>query len=202
MCLALTLAVQQAGPWRPSFANAAALKDWTLDGTGTWQIADGLLSLTKAGVPAGAIRRPAALAILNTPPLEKVTIEAELRSTAPVDVVNRDMQIVFGYESAARFYYVHLAGITNDVHNGVFLVDNADRKRIDAGKTPPVLTDQQWHRFRLERDGVTGRILVFAGGGSTPAFDVTDTTIRAGRVGFGSFDDTGEVRNVVVTERK
>ena len=204
---AATLTVAAAGaqgssPWRPSFASPAALSAWTLDGNGTWQIQNGLLALTKAGTPEGPIRRPAALIILKTPSLTNVTVEAQLRCTAAEDVLRRDMQIVFGYESPTRFYYVHLSGFSDDVHNGVFLVNGADRKRIDGGKTPPVLKDQQWHAFRLERNGVSGAIRVFADGASSPAFDLTDTTIRAGRVGFGSFDDTGEIRGVVVTERK
>jgi hypothetical protein len=186
---------------RPDFSAPARLAAWDLDGSGTWEIANGLLVLSKAGVPAGAIRRPAALAILKGAPAVRVTVETEMRSTAPLDVANRDLEIVFGYESPTRFYYVHLAGITNDVHNGVFLVDNADRKRIDDGKTPPQLTDQAWHRARLERDGSTGRIQVFVDGAAKPAWDLTNSVIRAGRVGLGSFDDTGEFRGLTVTVR-
>jgi hypothetical protein len=204
VALSLPLDARQGSPWRPAFSNASALSEWTLEGTGTWQIEDGLLRLVKAGtpLPAGSLRRPAAIAVLKTPPLERVTVEAELRCLAPVDLTVRDMELIFGYESPTRFYYVHLSGVTNDVHNGVFLVDNADRRRIDSGKTPPQLTDQGWHHFRLDRDGATGRIQVFTDRSTTPAFDLTDRTIRAGRVGVGSFDDTGEVRGVVVTERK
>jgi hypothetical protein len=91
-----------------------------------------------------------------------------------------------------------LAGITNDVHNGVFLVAEADRRRIDAGTTPPQLKDQNWHDVRLVRDGSTGRVQVYVDRSPAPAWDLVDTTIRAGRVGLGSFDDTGEFRNVVV----
>jgi hypothetical protein len=32
-----------------------------------------------------------------------------------------------------------------------------------------------------------------------PAWDLVDATIPSGRVGLGSFDDTGEFRNVTVT---
>jgi hypothetical protein len=191
----------QGAVHRPDFSSQARFSaEWDVDG-GEWQASNGLLLLTKAGVPSGRIRRPATVVVYRTPLFQRVTLDVELRSTAPVDVIYRDLQLIFGYESPTRFYYVHLSAITDDVHNGVFLVDNADRRRLDAGTTPPVLKDQDWHRVRLERDGATGRIQVFFDGSATPAWDLVDTTIKAGRVGLGSFDDTGEFRNVVVTER-
>lgn len=197
------LALDAQGPHviKPTLDGAGRLAEWMLDGSGTWEIAGGRLLLVKEGVPAGPIRRPAALAILKSEPLSRVTVEAEIRSTAPVDLAVRDLNLIVGYESPRRFYYVHLSGVTDAVHNGIFIVADADRKRIDAGKSPPVLKDQEWHRVRLERDPANGRIEVYFDGSSTPALQATDTTIRAGRVGFGSFDETGEFRSIVVTGR-
>lgn len=183
---------------RPDLGAADALTHFTLDGNGTWDVADGKLMLTKAGTPEGAIRRPAALAVLQSDPLLRATVEVEMRSTAALEVKNRDLEIIFDYVSPKRFYYVHLAGITDAVHNGIFLVDEKDRRRIDDGKAAPQLTDREWHRVRLERDGESGRIDVFVDGADQPALKATDTSIRAGRVGLGSFDDTGEFRRFSV----
>src|SRR5262249_22255226 len=141
---ALTFAQAREFSERPDLSVSARLGDWDLDGNGTWEVANGSLTLSKAGVPQGPIRRPAALAILKMPPITKATIEVDVRCTAPSDVLERDLQVVFGYQSATRFYYVHLSGITNDVHNGVFLVSDADRRRLDARTTPPQLRDQNW----------------------------------------------------------
>jgi hypothetical protein len=185
---------QESFSMRPDLNAPDALTKFTLDGSGTWEIADGKLILTKAGTPGGPIRRPAALAVLQSPALVSATVQVEMRSTAPLEVKNRDLEIIFDYVSPTRFYYVHLAGITDAVHNGVFLVDGKDRRRIDDGKAAPQLTDREWHRVRLERDGETGRIEVFVDGADQPSLKASDTSIRAGRVGLGSFDDTGEFR--------
>jgi hypothetical protein len=184
---------------RADLGSAQRLADWTLDGSGTWDVADNTLRLTKAGVPGGPIRRPAALAVLKSPSFTKVTIEAEIKSTAPVDLLVRDVELIFGYQSPTRFYYVHMAGITNAVHNGIFVVADADRRRLDEPNSVPQMKDQAWHRVRLERDPATGSIEVFVDGSTTPALKATDKTIAAGRIGFASFDETGEFRNVVVT---
>lgn len=188
--------------FRPQFTSPDALAQLSLDGSGSWTVTDGKLVLDKAGKPAGPIRRPAALAIFKTDPFKQVTLKAEVRSTAPQDVIRRDLNLVFGYESPSRFYYVHLSGITDDVHHGIFLVADADRRRIDDGKGQPQLKDQNWHRVRLERDGATGRIEIYVDGSKGPVLVASDTTIRAGRVGLGSFDDTGEFRKIEITGSK
>ncbi len=197
--LSFDVAAQQPTTLRPDLGSAQRIAEWTLDGSGTWDITANTLRLTGAGTPGGAIRRPAALAILKSPPLTKLTLEAEIKSTAPVDLPVRDVELIFGYESPTRFYYVHLAGITNAVHNGIFLVADADRRRLDQPDSVPQMKDQGWHHVRLERDPVSGRIEIFMNGSTTPALKATDTTIAAGRIGFGSFDETGEFRNIVVT---
>jgi hypothetical protein len=183
----------------PDLTKAEAIRNWELDGSGEWKIAEGKLMIVKAGVPSGAIRRPGTLAILKTAPLRIATIQADIHSTAPIDVVRRDLDFVVSYESPARFYYIHLAGVTDDVHNGIFLVNNADRVRIGTPKPRPQLQDTAWHHIKVQRDGDSGRISVFANGSVTPVMAAVDTTIRIGRMGVGSFDDTGEFRRIIVT---
>jgi hypothetical protein len=187
---------------RPQLTERVGLTEFDLDGNGTWTVRNGTLALEKAGVPHGPIRRPAALAILKSEPLKDLTFSAELRSTAPVDLAVRDVQLIVGYQSPSQFYYVHLAAKTDAVHNGIFLVNNADRRRIDEPTSRARLVDQAWHRVRLERNVTTGSIVVFVDDDKTPALSATDRTLTSGRVGVGSFDETGEFRAIEVTARK
>ena len=193
-----TVYAQQMSSFTPDLSSPARIDQWELDGSGSWKISDGRLELWKAGVPAGQIRRPAALAIFKSKPFRRVTIEAEIRSTAPLAVVRRDLDVIVAYESPSRFYYVHLAGISDSVHNGIFLVNNANRVRIDGGKGMPQLKDSTWHNVRVQRDGLTGQIEVFVDRSKKPALEARDTTLCCGRVGFGSFDDIGEFRKIVI----
>ena len=183
---------------RADLSSAERLDAWTLDGSGAWTIRDGLLLLEKAGVPAGPIRRPGALAILKTPALGDSSIEVELRSDAPEDVIRRDLLLVAGWQSPTRHYYVHLSAIRDDVHNGIFVVDNADRRRIDDKSDRPALKDRAWHTARLVRTASTGRLEVFVDGETTPIMTATDRSIPSGRLGVGSFDDAGAFRGIRV----
>jgi hypothetical protein len=176
------------------FADARGLAEWEIDGTGRWRMRGGVLALFEAGVPAGPIRRPAAMAIFKGAPVGAFRLAVDLRSTAPADLAVRDVLLIFGYQSPTRFYYVHLSARTDAVHNGVFLVNDADRRRLDKPTTTGRLTDQAWHRVRLERDTATGRIDVFFDNAARPILSAADTTIVSGRVGVGSFDETAEFR--------
>jgi hypothetical protein len=183
---------------RPDLSSPQRLDDWTLDGSGAWAIRDGQLLLEKAGVPAGPIRRPGALAILKSPPLADATLDVELQSHAAESVVHRDLLLVAGWQSPSRLYYVHLSAVRDNVHNGIFIVDGADRKRIDERSDRPALRDRAWHTVRLVRTPATGRIEVFVDGETEPIMTATDRTIPSGRLGVGSFDDTGAFRGIRV----
>ena len=101
----LTLhAAQKPFSSRPDFAVPDALSRFTLDGSGAWAVKDRMLILETAGTPGGPIRRPSALAVLQSDPLVRATVQVEMRSTAPEEVKTRDLEIIFGYESATRFY--------------------------------------------------------------------------------------------------
>lgn len=193
-----SLSAQPSEPLTPVISEAHGLQDWDLDGTGTWAVHGNVLTLEKAGTPGGPIRRPAAMAVLKSAPLESFTMRAELRSTAPVDLAVRDVLLIFDYQSPTRFYYVHLSAKTDPVHNGIFVVADADRRRLDQPTSKARLLDQSWRRVRLERDAASGRIAVFFGDERTPVLETTDRTLTSGRIGFGSFDETGEFRGITI----
>ena len=202
----MLVCVVAAGAWaqkavtlKPKLDKPSRLSEWTIDGNGAFEVRDGMLVLTKAGVPGGPIRRPAGLAILKSEPLGRFTLEADVRSEEAEDLLVRDVDLIVDWQSPSRFYYIHLAGTTNDVHNGIFLVNDADRKRLDTPTSVPQLKDKAWHHMRLERDPATGRIAVYSNGATTPALEVFDATLQSGRIGFGSFDETGQFKNIVVT---
>jgi glucose/arabinose dehydrogenase len=176
-------------------------EEWLSDGSGDWEVADGTLALTTAPVPEGPIRRPGAIALLRDRSFQDVVLEADVRSTADPSVIRADVLLIFGYQSPTNFYYVHLSGITDGVHNGIFIVDDADRRRIDDGTATPVLPDREWHHVRLDHDSATGRIDIFADGSQTPTMSAVDRSFAGGGVGFGSFDDTGLIRDIVVRGR-
>ncbi|MGH3709489.1 MAG: PQQ-dependent sugar dehydrogenase [Pseudonocardiaceae bacterium] len=183
-------------------------ENWTPVTAKKWQFPGTEAILTEAGVARPGPRRPFEYAILSAGSgFGSVQIDGTVRIDTPVEVRDRDVIIAFGYRSDTEYYYVHLS-TDNTIypHNGIFVVHNADRKRIDdqwnealSQGAPPAITDAEWHRFRVVQCAGTGEIAVYLDGSHTPLMTAKDTTFRSGRVGFGSFDNIGRLRDLTVT---
>jgi hypothetical protein len=174
---------------------------WSFEGTPRW----GEVVLTEPGTAPTGPRRPFEYAIVTKgPELSSVAISAQVRIDEAVEVTNRDVIIVWNYQSPTKFHYAHLS-TDNTIypHNGIFVVDDADRLRLDDQWDPaasrgaaPAITDADWHDVLVTHDTRTGRIEVRLDGAREPLMTATDTTLTHGRIGFGSFDNFGRVRHV------
>lgn len=171
-----------------------------------WEFADGQVAMKETGTPPEGPRRPFEYAIVNQgPELASIDYRASVRIDEPVERNDRDVVLIWNYQSPTRFYYAHLSqdnGIY--AHNGIFVVDDADRRRIDDqwnGTTgaAPAIDDTDWHDVRLTYDAPSGAVQVRMDGASEPLMTATDTTFSGGRVGFGSFDNYGRIRDVKVS---
>lgn len=122
-------------------------------------------------------------------------LDVKLKSTHP-DYGHRDMCLFFGYQDDAHLYYVHLGKKTDDHANQIFIVNNKPRTKISTKTTPGTNWDDEWHHARIIRDVETGKINVYFDDMKQPVMTATDKTFTAGRVGVGSFDDTGNFDDV------
>jgi hypothetical protein len=196
-------AVEASEPEQVHVVAPAAPQHWDPLTDELWDFRGNQVVLTRAGSnPNDGVRRPFEYAIVaKGPELTDVTIDAEVRLDEPVSVNNRDVIIVWNYQGPKRFYYAHFSqDNTIYPHNGIFVVDNADRRRIDDQWTgsvgaPPAVTDADWHDVRVDHDATTGEIEVYVDGADEPLMTATDTTFSGGRVGFGSFDNFGRTRH-------
>jgi hypothetical protein len=191
---------------RTRVSRVMGARNWAPVTPARWQFPGREVVLAEAGVQRPGPRRPFEYAVLTAGPrFGRVEVNATVRIDTPVPVSNRDVIIVFGYRSDTEFYYVHLS-TDNTIypHNGIFVVNNADRVRIEHQWTgfrgaPPAITDDEWHRVRIVHLPDKGEIAVYLDGSKNPLMTATDTTFGSGRVGFGSFDNIGRLRGLRVT---
>ena len=106
----------------------------------------------------------------------------------------KSLIVVFGYQDRSRFYYAHLSSDdgNHSVHNGLFKVHGGQRYRIAGLGSAPALPTEDWHRVRVVRNTAEGKIELFMDDDAQPRFEVIDPSFRYGRVGLGSFDETGD----------
>jgi hypothetical protein len=88
---------------------------------------------------------------------------------------------------------------SQNVHNGMFHIFGGERVRISSLEGPGSLPTQDWTPVRLVFDGETGKCYVEVNGKRNPSLEAADLSLRWGRVGLGSFDETGDFRNVRVS---
>ncbi|MGI6461905.1 MAG: hypothetical protein ACOX5J_17775 [Candidatus Hydrogenedentales bacterium] len=148
------------------------------------------------------VRSPLSISLLKDVEVTDFILQADMKQTGK-EYGHRDMCVFFGYQDPAHFYYVHIATKADPHANSVFLVNGAPRVSIARERTEG--TDwggDVYHKVRVTRDTASGEIRVFFNDMDTPIMTARDKTFLHGKVGFGSFDDTGNVDNVVLWGKK
>ena len=172
-------------------------RQWTVQKASDWAIENAVLRLkVSAEPPPGQPRRPTKFALLDSRPYRSVTIEGEVKRNG------RSLILVYAWQDEAHYNYAHLssdAAEKQNVHNGMFHVFGGERVRISSLEGPGSLTTADWIPFKLVFDGESGRCYVEVNGKRNPSLEAVDLSLRWGRVGLGSFDETGDFRAIRIT---
>jgi hypothetical protein len=140
-------------------------------------------------------RSPLNISLVKDVYVSDFILEAQVQSTGK-DGPHRDMCLFFGHQDPSHFYYVHLAKRADDHANQVFIVNGAERKKISTKTTPGTRWDDKWHHVKIVRTVKDGAIAVYFDDMKKPVMTARDRTFPWGRVGLGSFDDSGNWQDV------
>ena len=173
---------------------------WRFEGVGKWEMKDNSLVIVSNTITDKPFRLPSARAIYTAKKYGTVEITATIKSNASPEQVRGDIIIIFGYQSPTQFYYAHFTGTVDETHNGIFIVDNADRRKLEDNNTVPFLPDRQWHQVTLSRNITTGEIKIFVDGSKNPSIALSDKTFLKGSIGVGSFNDPGEIKDIIIAK--
>lgn len=171
----------EQGDW--DFTDPAAFR-WANDG------ARGCLELFAASRYQPPHRSPLGLAILRAPELGDLTLRVQCQQTGR-EYPHRDLVLVFAHRDADHFAYAHLASRGDDQAHQLMLVDGADRRPVTTARSVGVAWGDGWHELELRRRGT--HVEVRFDGAVALAGEVPPWR---GRVGLGSFDDTGRFRDL------
>jgi hypothetical protein len=194
--LATTVVVASAADKLTVFGH-----EWTVPVASDWKIdrADGVdvLRLVEHRGPLPGPRRPIQFALMDVADYGLLTFEADVKP------LGGSLLIVFAYRDEAHFNYAHLSvdpGSKQPVHNGIFHVYGGERVRISSERGPAAFSSSgRWYHVKLVHDVATGTVGVTVDGQTVPALEAVDRSLDAGKCGFGSFDETGEFKNVKIT---
>ena len=139
-------------------------------------------------------RSPLALAVLREEEFGDFDLRVRARSTCR-EYPHRDLCIVFAYRDPDHYCYAHLATQGDQNAHHVMLVDGAPRRPVSTSRTEGVQWGDDWHDLEVRRRGrhvevlFDGKVVIEA-----------DAPDWRGRIGFGSFDDTGCFADLEVVE--
>ena len=176
----------QADRWEPT--DAQAWKILELDGKHVY-------SQFQESDFKPPVRSPFNRSLIKDLNVGSFVFDVKLQSTHP-DYGHRDMCLFFGYQDDSHLYYVHLGKKMDPHANNIFIVNGDPRKSISTKTTDGTNWDDEWHEARVVRDAKEGTIAVYFDDMDEPVMTAKDSTFTWGRVGVGTFDDTGNFDNV------
>jgi hypothetical protein len=176
-------------------------RTWTVRVASDWKAdredSAPVLRLVTIRGPLPGPRRPIQFALAEVPNYGRLTVEAEVMP------LGSSLLIVFAYRDEAHFDYAHLStdqATAQPVHNGIFHVYGGERVRISAERGPASFAARgRWYHVTLTHDASTGAVAVTVDGRAVPALEAIDRSLGPGKVGIGSFDETGAFRDVKIT---
>ncbi len=147
------------------------------------------------------VRSPLNIARVKDLTVSDFVAQARMEQTGR-EYGHRDMCVFFGYQDASHFYYAHIATAADDAAHSIHIVNGAPRAPIVLERTKGADWGTGYHDVRLVRDVSTGSIEVFFDDMNKPVMRAVDKTFGAGGIGFGTFDDTGNLDDVIIWGRK
>jgi hypothetical protein len=181
------------------------LDAWQATDAEAWRIEDGhgrkVLALYKQSKYQPEVRSPLNINLIKNVVVGSFVLELKMHSTTK-DYGHRDMCLFFGHQDPSHFYYVHIANQSDAHANSIFLVDAKPRVSIAKTRTEGTKWDDDWHTVRLIRDVDEGTIEVFFDDGTEPIMTAFDHSFKWGKLGVGSFDDTGQFDEIRLWGRK
>ena len=175
------------------------LDAWQATDSAAWRIEETLggkvLALFGKSNYKPEVRSPLNINMIRDVTVSSFVLELKMLSTTK-DYAHRDLCLLFGHQDPSHFYYVHIANKSDAHSNSIFIVDGKPRVSIAKTRTAGTKWDDNWHTVRLVRDVKKGTIEIFYDDRPAPIMTAVDDTFKWGKVGVGSFDDTGQFDNL------
>ncbi len=185
--------------------ETGGLDGWKTTDPKIWKIVDSAagkaLALTGVAKYEPKVRSPYSYALVQELTVTDFVLDVRMKSTSRAEP-HQDLCLVFGYQDLEHFYYVHLGRRADPHAHSVFLVNNQPRVSIAKERTEGTPWTDGWHHVRLQRTVETGAIAVYFDDMDKPIMKTVDKTFTWGKIGLGSFDNTGLFDDLVIHGRK
>ena len=186
--------------YKQDFSKADSLKDFIATDIRAWKWGKdgdrGYIEHFTRSKYRYKVRSPYNIALVANVEVQDFVLYADLQQTGK-EYGHRDMCIFYNFQDRSRFYYTHIASVTDKHAHNCFIVNEKPRIKISHETTKGHKWGARpWHNVKVVREQDSGKIEIYVNDLAKPIMRATDKTFGMGRIGFGSFDDTGRISNV------
>ncbi|RJP30843.1 MAG: hypothetical protein C4527_08855 [Candidatus Omnitrophota bacterium] len=176
-----------ADQWEPTDSNA-----WKIIAQG----GNHVLSLFQQSEYKPPVRSPINYTLIKDLWISDFVFEVKAEQTGK-EYGHRDLCFFYHWRDRSHFYYTHIASVADPHANSIFLVNGEPRVSIAKERTDGTQwIDGKYHTIRIVRKVEEGSIKIYFDDMAKPIMIAEDKTFTAGRIGVGSFDDTGNFDNI------
>jgi len=184
--------------FQEDFENTS-LDYWVMTDTSAWSIKNDsgntFISLIKQSDYQPKYRSPHNISLLDTLLVSDFILEIKAQSTKePYN--HLDLCVFFGYQDPDNYYYVHLGAEADPNAHSIFFVNDSARTSIAEERTSSLDWGTRWHFIKLVRESASGLIEVYFDDMEKPIMKAHNTEFPKGKIGIGSFDDTGNFDDI------
>ncbi len=179
---------------------------WTFRDPENWRVEkegdtdNHVLSLFAPGTTPRNYLGPQSVAIPKGITAGDFILETRIRHQGK-EYAHQDLCVLYNVSGDDNYYYTHIAPVSDEGANTIFIVDDAERRSIATQRNDGTKWGDVWHDLRIVRDAGAGTITVFFDDMNTPIMAANDTTFTAGSFGLGSFNDIGSFDDVKIWAR-
>ncbi|MDE0820590.1 MAG: hypothetical protein OSA95_05690 [Opitutales bacterium] len=186
--------------YKQDFENADSLKDFIPTDSRVWKWGEdgdrGYIEHFGRSKYKYKVRSPYNITLIGGVEVKDFVLFADLQQTGK-EYGHRDMCIFYNFQDRSHFYYTHIASVTDNHAHNCFIVNDKPRTKISHETTKGhKWSSKPWHNVKLVREQESGKIDIYVNDMDKPIMRATDKTFGMGRIGFGSFDDTGRISKV------
>jgi len=187
--------------YQEDFEKEGALAKWEPMDPKAWKIdqegANHVLSMFKSSKYRPKVRSPHNYGLIKDLYVSDFVLDLKMQSTTR-DYGHRDLCLFFGHQDPTHYYYVHMALRADRNAHSIFIVNDKPRTPIVKERTKGIVWGDQWHKVRLVRKVDDGAIEVYFDDMTKPIMRAQDKAFTWGRIGVGSFDDTGNYDDIAI----
>ena len=202
--------------YRQDFETEYSWQDFRFTNAKQWALVKGPAANVSLAIQSPndyqpPFRSPRSIALLDKYWLNDFVLEVDLKQNGVthdckgetcIMCQHRDMCIFWHIQDSTHFYYAHIAAHTDEVSHQVHIVNDAARTPVTTYRNTGIdWGEDEWQHVKVVHSATSGETKIYFNDMQQPVLVSKDKTFSGGYIGFGSFDEKGQIDNIRIQSK-